>query len=372
MSTSRKQSEPKKRGAISRSKPAQKVAEKAKHTLSLKDHIREIYHTWMQVVKNFMARRPHRTLRLSRRRDYARKLIKPGFIQFTGQINSILRAHWKLFTLFVLAYAAILIATGAVTNQENYKTISDLMNDATSGVDVGGFGVVGKATLVALASFAAGGTSITAEQGTFLGLVLVFAWLATVWLLREIVAGRNPKLRDGLYNSGAPIISTLGILFVGILQLLPIGITAIIYNALSSVGLISDGFGSMLFWVFAAVVVTLVLYWMTSTVIALVIVTNVGMYPLRALRLSGDIVLGRRTQIFLRIVWGLGITVIMWGIITIGAVLLDRYLRDTFTALAGFSVVPYIVAVVSAVSVIWFASYTYLLYRKIIENDTEL
>jgi len=134
---------------------------------------------------------------------------------------------------------------------------------------------------------------------------LLFAWLATVWLLREILAGRKPKLRDGLYNSGAPILSTIGVGLVLLIQLLPIGIVALVYAALSAVGLVAGGFGAMLFWMIAAVIATLVLYWATSTIIALVVVTIPGMYPLRAVRLSSDLVVGRRLRVFYRLLWGL-------------------------------------------------------------------
>jgi len=200
---------------------------------------------------------------------------------------------------------------------------------------------------------------------------LLFAWLATVWLLREILAGRKPKLRDGLYNSGAPILSTIGVGLVLLIQLLPIGIVALVYAALSAVGLVAGGFGAMLFWMIAAVIATLVLYWATSTIIALVVVTIPGMYPLRAVRLSSDLVVGRRLRVFYRLLWGLVAVLLGWVVVIIVSVLIDNLVKSLWPASADFSLVPYVGALASALATVWYAAYVYLFYRKVVDDDAK-
>ena len=143
------------------------------------------------------------------------------------------------------------------------------------------------------------------------------------------------------------------------------------YAALSAIGFIDDGFGAMLFWLFASVVVAMVLYWLTSTLLALVVVTIPGMYPLRAVRVAGDLVVGRRLRILLRLLWGALLAAITWSLLLIVSVLLDNLLRAALPNLSGFSAVPYISAVASAAAMVWFATYVYLFYRKVVDDDAK-
>jgi hypothetical protein len=282
-----------------------------------------------------------------------------------------LRTHWRLFLLLTLVYAAIMVLLGAITSQDVYATITELFSGAGADVAEGGIGAFAEAALVTLATFASGGSNLTAEQSVYLGFTLMFSWLATVWLLRELLLGRRPKLRDGLYNSGAPILSTVGVLVVMAIQAIPVGIVMLAYAALSAIGFIDDGFGAMLFWLFASVVVAMVLYWLTSTLLALVVVTIPGMYPLRAVRVAGDLVVGRRLRILLRLLWGALLAAITWSLLLIVSVLLDNLLRAALPNLSGFSAVPYISAVASAAAMVWFATYVYLFYRKVVDDDAK-
>ncbi len=321
--------------------------------------------------KNFLARRPHRSFRRTRRRDYVRSLRIPGYTAFTMQVSRILQSHWKLFISLTLLYALIMVVLGAITSQDVYTSIAELLSGAGNDVTDSGMAALAEAALVALATFASGSNNLTAEQSIYVGFTLVFVWLATVWLLREISLGRKPRLRDGLYNSGAPILSTMGVLLVMLLQLVPVGITMVLYAGLSAIGAISGGFGAMLFWLFAGVVAALVLYWITSTILALVVVTIPGMYPLQAVRVAGDLVVGRRLRILMRLLWGAAVAFIVWAVVLIVSVLLDNLVKMSFPDLTSFSVVPYVGAIVSAFAMVWFAAYVYLFYRKVVDDDAK-
>jgi hypothetical protein len=161
------------------------------------------------------------------------------------------------------------------------------------------------------------------------------------------------------------------VLFVMIVQLLPIGLVALAYAGLVSVGILDGGFASMLFWIFAGVVSLMVLYWITSTFIALVIVTLPGMYPLHALKLSSDIVIGRRLRILYRLLWGLMTMLLAWLCVMVPVILLDTLVKSAWTAVADAPFVPLVAAVMSAFTVVWFSAYVYLLYRRIVDDDAK-
>ena len=84
----------------------------------------------------------------------------------------------------------------------------------------------------------------------------------------------------------------------------------------------------MLFGLLAASVIALVLYWITSTIVALVVVALPGMYPMRAIRAAGDLVIGRRLRIMLRLIWALTYSSIIWCAVMITIVMLERWLSS--------------------------------------------
>lgn len=355
-------------------KTAKRTGSKKKQLSLLQKTKAWLVQRWQRINtrrKNFLARRPHRSFRRTRRRDYTRSLEIPGYITFTTEVNHILRTHWKLFLALTLLYALIMVVLGAITSQDVYASVVELLSGAGKDVTNGGVATLAEAALVALATFASGGNNLTAEQSVYLGFTLMFVWLATVWLLRELMAGRKPRLRDGLYNSGAPVLSTVGVLLVIAFQLIPVGVTMLIYAGLSAMGAVSEGFGAMLFWLFAGVVAAMVLYWVTSTILALVVVTIPGMYPLRAVRIAGDLVVGRRLRILLRLLWGAALAFGTWAIVLVLAVLLDNTIKMSLPDTGSFSVVPYVGAIISAFAMIWFAAYVYVFYRKVVDDDAK-
>ncbi len=319
----------------------------------------------------YLKKRPHRSFRRTRRRDYARSLQLPGYIAFTAQVNRTIKAHRRTFGLLVVLYAAIMLILGGVTSQDVYTQISDMLHASGGDAANGGLSAIGQAGLLLVSTFASGPGNLTADQQIYLGFALLLVWLATVWLHREFMLGRRPRLRDGLYNSGAPVVSTLAIMLVLVAQLFPIGIVALAYAGLSSVGLVDSGFGSMLFWVFAAIVSALVLYWITSTIISLVVVTLPGMYPLQALKASGDLVVGRRLRIAYRLLWGQLVVLVTWLIIFVPLILVDTWLASVWKWFDNVPLLPVIAAIASSASVVWLASYVYLLYRKVVEDDAK-
>lgn len=324
------------------------------------------------IVRNrkFLARRPHRSFRRTKRRDYRRSLNLPGYWAFTLGVSRELRKEWRTFLLLVVLYAVLLLVVGGVTSQDNYNQVSNLMQQSTETLSSGGWDKLGQAGLMLVATFASGPTNLSADQQIYLFIFLLFAWLSSVWLLREFKLKRKPRLRDGLYNAGAPFLSTLLVCILLLCQLLPIGIVALVYTALSSVGIVGQGFGSMLFWVMAVVVIALVLYWVTSTIIALVVVTLPGMYPMRAVRAAGDLVVSRRLRIMYRILWLLGSVAVAWTVIMVPLILLVTWISSWWSGMSSIPVMPFMAALMSAATAVWMSAYIYLLYRKVVDDKS--
>lgn len=322
-------------------------------------------------VASFLKRRPHRSFRLTRRRDYARSLKLPGYIAFTLYVNKVIREHRWTFRLVVALYAVIILLLGGLINQETYQQMADLLQEARDGLASLGINRLGEAGLLFGLAILGGPSEGAANQKMTFYFVLLLVWLCTVWLLREYLAGRRPRFRDGLYNSGAPIMSTMAILGIALIQLLPAGLFMLVYSVLSDSGLLVGGFGGMLVGLLAVAVACLVLYWWTSTIIALVIVTLPGMYPMKAVAAAGDIVVGRRLRILLRLLWGALVVLVAWMLLIIPVVFLQTLLSEKWQFLAGLPLAAIVAVFIAAGSVVWYASYVYLLYRKIVDDDAK-
>jgi len=320
----------------------------------------------------FLARRPHRSFRPTRRRDYVRSLELPGYWAFSHSVLRLLGRHGKLFGLLVVAYGVLSALFVGIASQDSYTTLTDTLKNTGDQVFGGNWTGLGNASLLFLATVTGSinPTPSAAQQisGALIGLL---TWLTVVWLLRNLLAGHKVRLRDGIYSSAAPLVSTFLVALVLVVQLVPLALALIGYGAAQSTGLLSGGVEAMLFWAAASLLALLSLYWVTSTMIALVVVTLPGMYPFQAIKTAGDLVVGRRLRILLRLLWMLLGLAILWAVVMIPLILLDTWLTTVWPFIASIPVIPVLLVIMSSLSIVWVSSYVYLLYRKVVDDDAK-
>ena len=197
----------------------------------------------------FMKRRPHRSFRLTRRRDYKRSLKLPGYWSFTNSVRAMLWENKRLFGGILFVYLSLAFVFNSFGQQQAYQNLSDILNATGGDIFQGNLGKIGASGLLLLTSVTTGLTpDVTAAQTVLGWLTVFYAWLATVWALRNVMAGRKVRVRDAVYSSGSPMVSTLLTSLVLIVQVLPLSLAILIYNAAISTELIS-GAEAMLAWV---------------------------------------------------------------------------------------------------------------------------
>ncbi len=328
---------------------------------------------WQRIIariQRLMTRRPHRSFRMTRRRDYKRSLKLPGYWSFTNYVRATLWQNKLLFGGLVLTYMMLTIVITGYDSQTAYSNLATTIKSTGGDLFTGNWGAIGQAGIVVASAATAGLNQNPSDvQKVLAGLVGFFAWLATVWLLRNTLAGHHPKLRDGLYNSGAPILATLLVGLIVVLQVLPASLAIIIYNAASYSGLMDSAATAVMVWAGIVLLTLLSIYWISSSLIALVIVTLPGMYPLHAIRAAGDLVVGRRLRILFRLAWLLFVIVMTWAIIVIPVVLFDDWIKQIVPAISWLPLVPLTVFTMSSVTLVFAASYIYLLYRRVVDDD---
>lgn len=319
--------------------------------------------------KNFLSRRPHRSFRPTKRRDYRKKIQIPGYLNLTKSTHEIIWKRKKLFGGLLLIYALISAIFIGMASQDLFNTLSDLLKDTGSKVSGGDFGALGQAGILAITTVAGGATQNLSELQQVMALFFgIYIWLTTVWILRNILSGNKFKLRDALYNAGSPFIPTLLISLLLIIQLLPFSLALVIFTAAQATGFASGGVEAMMLWVGTGFLVVLSLYWLSATFFALVIATLPGVYPWQAYKTASDIVTGRRLTLLYRIIWLSLLICISWILVVLPAILLNTWLSSVWPFFRNIPFIPLLILVMSTATLIWSASYIYLLYRKIVDD----
>lgn len=321
----------------------------------------------------FLLRRPHRSLRRTRRRDYVRTLKMPGYISFTRHVAITLWQHRGTFLLLAILYALLNALLVGLGSQDTYTQLATTLKETGGNLFSGGFGQIGQSSLLLVAAIGGGlnSTSATDAQKIFGFLLALMLWLTVVWLLRAYLVGNRPRLRDGLYSSSSPLLAMLVVAIVGVVQLIPIAVAVVGFTAASAYGLFDGGLPAMLFWITATLLTCLSLYWITSTFIAMVVVTLPGMYPWQAVKTAGDLVIGRRVRVLLRLLWMALLIVIAWAIVMVPIVLLSNWLTSIWKQIAWLPIVPFCLLIMSTLTLIWVSGYVYLLYRRIVDDEAK-
>lgn len=356
---------PKKKKVTSTKKPVKAIVA----SRTPKERLKELVDGMKARSKSFMKRRPHRSFKRTYRRDYIRPLKLPGYWAFTNEVRALLWKNKKLFLLLVAVYAILTTLIVGIASQATYADYTDALKESGSKLFSGEWWQVGQAGILLSAGVLGSLNETPGDVERLIAVMLgILIWLTTVWLLRAILAGKKPRLRDGIYSAGAPIISTLLVFAVAIIQLLPVALAAIAYGAASASGLINEGVESMIFWTVEVLLLTLSIYWMSSTFFALIVVTLPGMYPMQAFKAAGDLVVGRRVRILLRFLWLFFLLFVVWGSIMIPLILFDTWLKGVWPAIAGVPFVPIALLIIASLSIVWMSAYTYIFYRKVVED----
>ena len=320
----------------------------------------------------FLSRRPHRSFRRTRRRDYVRSLTLPGYISFTRYVVSVLAKRRATYITLAAIFAVLNTFFVGVSSQDAYTTLSSVVSEAGKSISEGGWGRLGDAGIV-LGTGIAGSFApqLSEVQQVYAVFFVLLVWLSTVWLLRAQLLGKHPPLRDALYSSGAPLVAT-GIVFIIIaVQLVPLALAVLGINIANQTGFIaSGGLLSMVAWLVAVLISVVSIYWISSTMIAMVIETLPGMRPFEAIKTAGDIVIGRRLRIALRLLWLIVVNIVAYVCVVLPAILFDQWL-NSFLSLSWLPLVPFVITIVTSLITVFSSAYIYLLYRKVVEDDAD-
>jgi hypothetical protein len=328
----------------------------------------------LERFRKFRARRPHRSFRLSRRRDYVRPLKIAGYWSFTKSVFDLISDNKRAFLSLAGLIAGFSFILIGLMDQNFLTSLQDVADTTNGGLFSGGWGEIGKAGLVIMSTFSTGGlvSSPSDSQQMIMVLIALFAWLAVVQLCRNIYAGgRKISVREALYSCGAPIIPMVVVSLVILAQLVPAFIAAIISSAAQITSYAQAGVEQMIFSVVVFFLISISVYWVMGSIFAMIIVTIPGTYPLLALKIAGDMVVQRRLAILKRILWLALVLILAWLVTIIPIILLANWLGGWLTWFKAVPIVQLAMLIMTSLSLVFISCYIYALYRKIVDYDRQ-
>lgn len=313
---------------------------------------------------------PHKTFRRSYREDYQRETEMPGIMYHIFATFRIIFKNWKLFLPLLIIAIIINVLLVGIMNEETYRQFRDALDQTSKETGVGDIGEVAKAGLLLLSTVTTGGLSGTSSESAVIFGVIVFLiiWLTTIFLLRHRLADHKVKLRDGLYNGMTPLISTFVVFAVAVIQCIPIFLLVIAFSAAVQTEFLTTPFYALVFFIFAALMILLSGYLLSSSLIALVAVSAPGLYPMRALLTASDLMMGRRVRFILRLVALFICLVIVWVIVMLPLIVFDLFMKQ-FEWTAGVPFVPICLNIMTCFTAIYLTAYLYLYYRWMLKCE---
>lgn len=317
----------------------------------------------------------HKSFRRSYREDYLREFTPPGLLEHTfATFKMLFKEHrFRTFGLLILVMVIANILLVGLMSEQTYVTFQEALDSTSSDIGAENLNNFAKAGLLLVSTITTGGLNggFSDTEQIFIVIIFLITWLVTIYLVRHFLAHKKIKLRDAFYNACAPIISTLIVLAVIFVQMIPIFIVIITYSAAITTEFLNTPFYALVYFIFASSMLILSGYWLSSSLIALVATTAPGLRPFAALSTASDLMLGRRIKFIIRLIFLIIVVAFFWVIIMMPIILLDMWLKSSFNWTTGIPIVPVFLLITTCFSFVYSATYLYLYYRRMLDYEED-
>ena len=358
------------------SKQAQRQAERQQKKLQKQEQKqkKQLAREKKQLIKKQDEVRLHRSFKRSYYEDYQRKTELPSLTSQASAAFKMFFKFWKIFLPLLLIFVGLYIFLIGAMSENTLADVKANVEQTNKDVADGKIGTVGKAGLTLLGIISTGGlTTMNDAQIVIAVLLFTIIWLVTIYLARHLLAGHQEiKMRDGFYSALSPLVSTLVVGLIIFLEAVPIMLTIIVFQVALTTEFLSTPFYALLFFMFAALMITLSLYLLSSSFFAIIVVSAPGLYPLTAVRMAKNLIMGRRLRFLIRVFYLVIIVALLYLLLLMPAIIFDGALKAQFAWLAE-SKIPFVAIIQLTITIfifIYLSIYFYLFYRALLDyND---
>lgn len=208
--------------------------------------------------------------------------------------------HKKLFFGISVVYGIfyLLLVKGFASNFQLDTLRANLEENTGSVVSGLGGGLTLYGLLIGSAS-----TTTTEVAGVYQLFLFIIGSLAIIRALRLTYAEKLPTVKESFYTSTEQFVPFLIVLFFLMIQLLPALVGTSIYNTVVENGIVNNSVQQFAAAVFMVAGIMLSLYYLSSAVLAVYIVTLRGTAPREAMRTARSLVRYRRKKIIMKMLF---------------------------------------------------------------------
>lgn len=292
----------------------------------------------------------YKSFRLSKRIRHPTVRLAGSF-RLLREALGLIRQHWRLFITITLIYglSTIILVRGlgpGLNLGELKATLKDGFN--------GQYGNLAAGAVLFSYLVGSAGSSASADGSVYQTVLTIIVSLATIWTLRQVLAGNKIQARDGFYRGTYPLVPFILVLLVIGLQLVPLVASSWLYSVIISNGIAVTAIEKATWFILFFLLSLFSLYMISSSVFALYIVTLPDMTPMKALRSARQLVRYRRWAVLRKILF-LPLALLMLGAtIMIPLVLLVTPVAEWIF----FFLSMFVLLIVHA--------YMYMLYRELL------
>jgi hypothetical protein len=292
----------------------------------------------------------YESFHLQKRLKTVRKTPVAGSFTLLYRSIKLLCTNWQVFGAILLIYLLLeLILVQGLSLVSSGSSLESTKNLLSGATNIG-------STSASLFLLLVGSGTGNSSSGAYQFILLLFISLVLIWAIRQHYLKVGMRIRDAFYKGVGPFVPFFLVFLTIGLELAPATIGIVLYSAVSTNGIAASGVEKVL-WLIITIILCLVsTYYVTGTLFALYIVTLNDMTPVKALKLAGQLVKGRRLMLMRKIIF------LPIAIFIIMAILVVPFL------LFAVKIAPVAFFVVTALMVAILHSYFYGLYRELL-ND---
>jgi hypothetical protein len=259
----------------------------------------------------------------------------------------------KLFITITLVYALLNLVL--VKGFASGTNVADLKKQLDS-LATGNFGGVLSGLGVFVLLLGSAGNTSNNTAGAYQLFSALVVSLAVIWALRQILAGKLLRSRDAYYKGMYPLVPFILVLLIIGLQLIPLAIGSSLYTAVMTNGIAVSIVEKLLWGGIFVALAAVSLYFLSSSLFALYIVTLPDMTPRQALRSAKQLVAGRRWLVLRKILFLPVLLLLIAAIIMVPIIIVATPLAQ------------WVFFVLTVSSLVAIHTYMYMLYRELLDE----
>ncbi len=292
----------------------------------------------------------YKSLRLHKRVKHPSQPI-PSWWKITKKASKLILVNKKAIGWFILIYSLLYLVfvrgfASPVDIDEIRNNFDGVLTDDASSL----------ATNFTFFSLMVSSTTSAAGEisGLYQMIFIITSALALIWLFRQQQAGNKVTIKEAFYRGMYPLVPFVIIVIVLALQTIPASIGNYLFTTVTSTGLAINFLEQFVWLLLFISLLLLTLYLISSSLIALFVVTLPDMTPKIALSKAKELVSFRRFSVMRKVIALIILVVFIYIVIVFPMIFLSADLAQFVFFFLTVVVVPFAVA------------YLFVLYRELL------